>query len=145
MKKEDAGYYGCIVEDNANHSSKFTLNVRQILFANESFIDINEKTNKYVLDLPANKPEAKWYADYAGYPTTTIVWRDPNQNEIPWTQIDKKDNKIVAMLENSSTILKIRYPKISDSGTYTLYARNERMEKKQEFKLFVKGEQESRK
>lgn len=140
----DAGRYVCLVEDNANHSNKNILNVQQIIFANESFIDIEVKSNKFVLDLAANQTEAKWYVKFAGYPTTTIVWRDPNQNEIPWTQIENKNNKLEAMYSESSTILRIRHPKISDSGTYALHARNERMEKKQEFKLFVRGKQDSK-
>lgn len=114
--------------------------MRRIITADDSFIDIEESSNKFVLQMNANKPEAKWYVKYAGYPTTTIVWRDPNQNEIPWTQFENKNNKIEAMLNQSYTILRIRNPTISDSGTYTLYARNNKIEKKQEFKLFIRGE-----
>lgn len=141
VKETDKGRYVCLVEDNANHSNKLTLNVLRILAANDSFINIEDSSGKFVLEMAANKPEAKWYVKYAGYPRTTIVWHDPNKNEIPWRQSENKENKIEAMNFGSSTILKIRNPTIRDSGIYNLVAKNERKEKKQEFTLYVRGKQ----
>lgn len=118
--------------------------MRKIVAANDSFIDIEESSNRFVLEIAANIPEVKWYVRYSGYPSPTIKWRDSMNNEIPWTYSKNKYNKIDARLEKSLTILKIRNPTINDSGTYTLYANNERMERKQEFVLFVRGKRDTK-
>lgn len=107
--------------------------------AGESFINITEPSQKYSLEISSSKNEAKWYVKYVGYPTPTIIWRDPHNNEIPWREIESKDQKLEAMHDATSTTLKIRNPRISDSGSYTLYAHNGKMEKEQKFNLYVKG------
>lgn len=76
---------------------------------------------------------------YAGHPFPSLVWRDLRGNEIPWSSIEDKNRKYEATKDNRSTTLKIRNPKITDSGFYTLYADNGQMQKEQKFRLLVKG------
>lgn len=114
---------------------------------NEAFIDISEPSKRYSLVIDSNSKEAKWYVKYSGYPDTTIVWKDPQNNTVPWamnvdnTRINcsEQDTKIEATREKQSTTLKIKCPKIANSGTYTLYAKNIGIQKKQTFQLFVKS------
>lgn len=87
----------------------------------------------------STKREAKWLVKYSGHPFPTIVWRDPRGNEIPWSTKEDKSRKFEAIVDRRSTILKIRNPKITDSGIYILHAENGYISKDQEFKLFVRG------
>lgn len=76
---------------------------------------------------------------YSGHPVPTLVWRDTHGNEIPWSVEDDKSRKIVATKDKTSTTLRIKDPKINDSGNYTLFADNDKMQKEQQFQLLVKG------
>lgn len=92
-----------------------------------------------MLTLNSTKREAKWFVKYSGHPFPTLVWRDARGNEIPWSTKEDKSRKFEATIDRRSTILKIRNPKITDSGTYILHADNNNIQKDQEFKLFVRG------
>lgn len=92
-----------------------------------------------MVTLNSTKREAKWYVKYSGYPSPTIVWRDTRGYDIPWSTKEDKSHKFEATFDRRSTILKIRNPKITDSGIYILHADNNNIQKDQEFKLFVRG------
>lgn len=115
------------------------INFNQSTGADESFINITEPSGKYTLELSSNKPEAKWYVKFAGHPTPTLVWRDPHGHEIPWRELEYPDQKYEATRDRVSTTLKIRIPRISDSGVYTLFASNGKLEKEKQFTLYVRG------
>lgn len=82
---------------------------------------------------------ANWLVKYAGHPTPTLVWRDVHGNEIPWSTTEDFSRKFDAFIDKRSTTLRIHNPRITDSGYYTLYADNERVQKEQKFQLLVKG------
>lgn len=105
----------------------------------EYFIDMKEPNEKYVLTLNSTKREAKWLVKYSGHPFPALVWRDPRGNEIQWSTKEDKSRKFEATFDKRSTTLKIRNPKIGDSGNYVLHADNGRIQKDQEFKLLVRG------
>lgn len=73
---------------------------------------------------------------YWGHPFPTLVWRDIRGIDIPWSA---EDGKYEATKDNRSTTLKIRNPKIGDSGIYTLHANNGYIAEKKEFQLLVRG------
>lgn len=112
-----------------------------VLGPGESYITISEPAGRYKSEVTSNRTEVKWYVKYWGHPFPTLVWRDIRGNDIPWSA---EDGKFEATKENRSTTLKIRNPRIEDSGTYTLYATNGKIEEKKEFQLLVKGERISR-
>lgn len=87
----------------------------------------------------ANATIASWNVKYSGYPKPTIIWRDPHNNEIPWTELESHDHKIEAKRFEHQTTLTIRKPTISDSGNYTLHAENGIETKDKKFELFVGG------
>lgn len=170
-KTKDAGFYQCLVKDKSDTGNSATLNVIKILGivlvsntlnitidvpihfeefkfclflpagANESFINITEPSGKYNSELSANQKEAKWYVKYSGHPTPTLMWRDVQGREIPWSNDDgsNPNRKYEATQDKRSTTLKIRNPQIGDSGYYTLYASNGQIQKEQKFQLLVKG------
>lgn len=110
--------------------------------ATESFINITEPSGKYKTELAANKKEVKWFVKFSGHPVPTLVWRDIHGHPIAWSTVNDRNNpesKYEAIQDTRSTTLKIRYPKINDSGNYTLYANNGKMQKEQKFQLLVKG------
>lgn len=103
---------------------------------NERYTLIINSTNKS----HSNRTHtANWYVKYAGHPAPTLVWRDMHGNEIPWSTTEDLNRKIDAFVDKRSTTLKIHNPKIGDSGHYTLYADNGRIQKEQKFQLLVKG------
>ena len=128
-----------MVEDNSSNRNSDTLNVVTILAAGESFINITEPSGKYNAEITSNKKEMKWFVKYSGHPFPKLVWRDIRGFEIPWSVEEDKTRRIEAIKDKRTTTLKIRNPKISDSGNYTLYAANGKMEKEQKFQLLVKG------
>lgn len=91
------------------------------------------------MELSSSKPEAKWYVKYAGHPTPTLVWHDNRDMEIPWSPVEDSTRKLDAIKDGKSTTLKIRNPKIGDSGTYVLKANNGEKSAEKIFQLFVKG------
>lgn len=93
------------------------------------------------LTLNPNRKQATFNAKYSGLPNPTIFWRDIEGNRIPWSIRENKSTKYEARQyeKKSSTILKIRNPKTTDSGFYTLCADNGQIQKEQKFKLLVKG------
>lgn len=108
---------------------------------NESVIELNEPAGKYSLKIRPKTREVKWFVRYSGLPIPTLTWRDTHGNEIPWVNTDDeaKDLPIFAIKDEKRTILKIKYPQISDSGYYTLHADNGRIEKEQKFELKIIG------
>lgn len=109
--------------------------------ANESFINITEPSGRYKSEVSANKSDLNWYVKYTGHPVPEIVWRDIRGNEIPWSLSEDKNRKFEATKDGKSTTLKIRKPKLGDSGFYVLHADNGRMIKEQKFQLLVKGDE----
>lgn len=107
--------------------------------AHESFINITEPSGKYKSEVPSTRKEVKWFVKYSGHPFPTLVWHDTRGNEIPWSVEDDKNRKFVATKDKASTTLKIKNPRISDSGFYTLFASNDKMHREQQFQLLVKG------
>lgn len=109
------------------------------------FIDLKEPTGKYSVTVEsANNSKnrgsiAKWYVRFSGHPKPTLVWRDLHGNEIPWSTVEDHSRKFDAFLTKDSTTLNIYHPKIGDSGFYTLYADNGRIQKEEKFELLVKG------
>lgn len=109
----------------------------------EWFIDLKEPNNRYTLVLNSTKREAKWYVKYSGHPVPTLVWHDVHGNEISWSTTEDKSRKFEATLEKRSTTLKIRNPKITDSGNYVLKANNGKKQKEQQFQLLVREKPEA--
>lgn len=109
--------------------------------ANGSFIDII--SGGVHLPMNPNRKEATFSAKYTGIPIPTIFWRDINGNPIPWSKTENKTRKYEALKFDkklkTSTTLRIRAPKTSDSGFYTLCANNGQIQKEQKFELLVKG------
>lgn len=116
------------------------------------FIELKEPSNKLTVVLNStssfdpNDPKArggsnvaKWIIKYLGHPAPTVVWRDLHGNDIPWSTTEDKTHKLVAIIDKISTTLKINSPKIGDSGYYTLFADNGRVQKEQKFQLLVRG------
>lgn len=79
---------------------------------------------------------------YSSYPPVeTLEFRDKNKDVVPW--LSGFDNeaklKIKAIRESRSVTVLIQNISIADSGTYTLYAYNGRMERERRIELKVKG------
>lgn len=91
------------------------------------------------MEVTSNKKEVQWHAKYSGHPIPKIVWRDIRGNEIPWSLSEDKSRKYEATKDDKSTTLKIRNPKIGDSGFYTLYGDNDQKHEERKFQLLVKG------
>lgn len=145
QKIKDVGLYKCYVEDNSNNRNSAVLRVQKILGPHDYFIEMKEPTGKYTLTVEsANNNNnrgsiAKWYVKFLGHPKPTLVWRDLHGNEIPWSTVEDHTRKFDAFIAKDSTTLKIHHPKIGDSGFYTLYADNGRIQKEEKFQLLVKG------
>lgn len=108
--------------------------------ANESFINITEPSGRYKVEVGSNKKEVQWHAKYSGHPIPKIVWRDIRGNEIPWSLSEDKSRKYEATKDDKSTTLKIRNPKIGDSGFYILTGDNDdQKHEERKFQLLVKG------
>ncbi|XP_055298871.1 vascular endothelial growth factor receptor 1-like isoform X14 [Sitodiplosis mosellana] len=137
-KTKDAGFYKCMVEDSSLNRNSDLINVIKILDPDESFIDINEPTGKYKAEVASTKKEVQWIAKYAGHPIPEIVWRDTRGNEIPWSLSEDKNRKYEAIKDGKSTTLKIRQPKIGDSGFYILRGDNGQKQEERKFQLLVK-------
>ncbi|XP_031631901.1 vascular endothelial growth factor receptor 1-like isoform X3 [Contarinia nasturtii] len=137
-KTKDAGLYKCLVEDRSSNRNSAVMNIIKILGANESFINISEPSGRYKFEVSANQSELKWYVKYYGHPVPEIVWRDIRGNEISWSQSEDRNRKFEATKDEKATTLKIRKPRLGDSGFYVLHADNGRMIKEQKFQLLVK-------
>lgn len=111
-----------------------------LIDANETFINIYETSEErnFTKILNSNLTEASFSLEYLGYPVPTLLWRDIYGNEIP-RQNDGKHRFLAYGKQNGLTTVKIKHPRVSDSGNYTLHAKNGRMEKEQKFELYVKG------
>lgn len=90
------------------------------------------------------KEEAKWVVRYSSYPApTSIVWRDKNNDVIPWTEDENEAGKLIAYRDTKCTVLKIRDTNSHDSGNYTLEIKNDRLPLKVEtFELKCKERDE---
>lgn len=108
----------------------------------ETFINITEPSGKYDFEVSSQQNQVQWYLKYASYPAVeTIEFRDRSKEVVPWMSgfdMDPK-RKIEAKRENRRIMVVIRNISIADSGTYTLYAFNGRMEKERRIELKVKG------
>lgn len=168
QKKKDLGYYKCIVVDDLHNRNQFLLKLGKIIGKyynhgmkrsfyykifmiqifpgpHDYFIDLKEPTNRLTVTVKsANKTTekplvAKWLVKYVGHPTPTVVWRDLHGNEVPWITTEDFSRKLNAFIDGPTTTLKINDPRITDSGYYTLYADNGRLQKDQKFQLLVQG------
>lgn len=66
-----------------------------------------------------------------------MIWRDHEGDEIPWTTGNHKGCKYEAIQNKQSVTLKIKDVRTTDTGDYTLYADNGRVQKEQKFHLDV--------
>lgn len=73
--------------------------------------------------------EAKWIVLYFGHPTPTLTWYDFLSNPIQLSLGEDKNRKFDAIHDKRTTTIKIRNPKISDSGNYTIKWEKDRREK----------------
>lgn len=122
---------------------KIDLFISYEIDANESFIEITEPSGKYKLEVTSNKKEVQWLVKYSGHPIPRIVWHDVRGNEIPWSVSEDKSRKYEATKDDKSTTLKIRNPKIADSGFYVLSGDNGQKHEERKFQLLVKGKRET--
>lgn len=136
-KTKDIGAYKCLIEDDIMNHSAAELNIVDILGAQESFIDIIESNGKYNLRVTPKIREVKWVVDVRGHPDPKLVWRDREGDEIPWTTGNHKGCKYEAIQNKQSVTLKIKDIRTTDTGDYTLYADNGRVQKQQKFHLDV--------
>lgn len=81
--------------------------------------------------------EVKWVVEVRGHPEPKFVWRDREGDEIPWSTGNHKGCKYEAIQNKQSVTLKIKDIRITDTGDYTLYADNGRVQKEQKFHLDV--------
>lgn len=66
-----------------------------------------------------------------------MIWRDREGDEIPWSTVSQKGCKYEAIRNKQSVTLKIKDIRTTDTGDYTLYADNGRVQKEQKFHLDV--------
>lgn len=75
--------------------------------------------------------EVKWVVRYSSYPAPTIfVWRDKNDDDIPWAKDENERKKVTAYRDAQSTTLIIRNITVDDFGNYTFRIKNNRLPEK---------------
>lgn len=162
-KGKDIGAYKCLVADDAMNRHAAEINIVDIfgkfvgvawnkcdtnsisstvgLFTisgtQESFIDIIEPNGKYNMRVTPKIHEVKWVVDVRGSPAPTLIWRDREGDDIPWSNGNQKGCKYEAIANKQSVTLKIKDIRTTDTGDYTLYADNGRVQKQQKFHLDV--------
>lgn len=77
--------------------------------------------------------------EYEGEPYPSLEWYDPQD-----MLISDSDRKFPVKSTQNVTILTIRYPKLTDTGNYTLKVHNVFVEKTIHFQLIVEGESTSK-
>lgn len=108
----------------------------------DTFINITEPSGKYDFEVSSQQNQVQWYLKYASYPSIeTLEFRDKNKEVVPWMSGFDTDTrkKIEAKRESRRITVLIRNISIADSGTYTLYANNGKMDRERRIELKVKG------
>lgn len=85
---------------------------------------------------------AKWTVKYNSYPILkTLVWRDTRGNDIRWSNEPDRESHIEAInyIDRKQASIVISKLTMSDSGFYTLFADNGKINKTQKFELRVEG------